>query len=145
FVVNFEMPSSTNPTLVALAHSNIANLDDGLREATLQELYPSFGNMGIVPSLFGGIIPTDIQGIYRNGVPTVMTAVQGPYYHTTGDTPDKVDLPFLADAVDRFDRALDALVARGPMCCSDPDPELWKATVALRPNMPVASLFIDAT
>ena len=53
---------------------------------------PLYAGLELVPTLFGGIIPTDIQGIYRNGVPTASTAVDSPWYHTIEDTPDKVDL-----------------------------------------------------
>ena len=71
--------------------------------------------------------------------------LQGPYSRTTQDTPDKVNLPFLADAVDSFDRAIDALIAMGPACCSAPDPDLWRVDAALRPYAAGASLFVDAT
>src|SRR5439155_21068961 len=66
-------------------------LDTSLQQAGLGFIYTVYAGLELVAQLLGGIIPTDIQGIYRSGVPTVSTAVNGPYYHTTEDTPDKVD------------------------------------------------------
>ena len=50
-------------------------LDQALTGATLPSLYTTYVTLDLVPMLFGGIIPTDIQGIYRSGVPTLSTAV----------------------------------------------------------------------
>lgn len=38
----------------------------------------------------GGIIATDIEGFYAQGVQSISTASSSPYYHTTGDTSDNV-------------------------------------------------------
>ena len=74
-VVNFEVPSAKplpNKTgLNGLAHSNQAALDEALMKADLPSLYQLYTPMEVVPRIFGGIIPTDIQGIYRNGVLSV--------------------------------------------------------------------------
>ena len=113
-VINFEVPSAKDTSLLGLAHSNLALLDMALRGSGLGQIYPLYAGLDLVPLLFGGIIPTDIQGIYRSGVPTASTAVDSPYYHTTADTPDKVDVPLLADTVDAFDRAIDTLLAGDP-------------------------------
>jgi hypothetical protein len=87
--------------------------------------------MEVVPNLFGGLIPTDIQGIYRNGVPTASTAVDSPYYHTTADTPDKVDAVMEAHAVDDFDAALALLMKDDPSRFVGLDPKLWQAELAV--------------
>ena len=79
--------------------------------------------------LFGGIIPTDIQGAYRSGVPTVTTAVTNDYYHTPMDTPDKVDLQLLADSSDCFDLAVDFISNNEPEAFTVDDPKLWVADV----------------
>lgn len=42
-------------------------------------------------ALSGGIIATDIEGFYAQGVQGVSTASASPYYHTTGDTFDTVN------------------------------------------------------
>ena len=80
-----------------------------------------------VAELFGGVIPTDIQGLYRSGAPAVATAVDAPYYHTAEDTPDKVDLARLEQTVVAFDRALDQWMAVPAERFAVPDPALWRA------------------
>ena len=40
----------------------------------------------------GGIIATDIEGFYAQGVQGISTASSSPYYHTTGDTSDTINL-----------------------------------------------------
>jgi hypothetical protein len=52
---------------------------------------PVFGPIGALRGLSGGIIPTDIEGFYAQGVQGVTTAGLSPYYHTTGDTEDKIN------------------------------------------------------
>lgn len=52
---------------------------------------PVFGPMAALRGLSGGIIPTDIEGFYAQGVQGVTTAGLSPYYHTTGDTEDKIN------------------------------------------------------
>jgi hypothetical protein len=129
-VLNLETPSSAGGG-GGLAYADIPGLNTILTNAGLNDYYALYATMGLVPQLFGGIIPTDIQGIYRNGVPTVSTAVNGPYYHTTEDTPDKVDADFLSELVVLLDGAVDALAQTGPTCCTAPDSEIWAAAVTL--------------
>ena len=86
-MLNFESPSANNPDIAGLVHSNQPALDDSLQEASLRHTYGVYAGLEIVAQLFGGIIPTDIQGTYRSGVPTVSTASTNPYYHTIKDTP----------------------------------------------------------
>jgi Iap family predicted aminopeptidase len=129
-VLNFEMPSATMAGVLGLARSNHPALDDALMAADLTEDYPFYAAMDVVPMLFGGLIPTDIQGIYRNGVPTASTATESPYYHTTADTPDKVDAPALARAVDDFDAALTLLMKDDPGKFAGLDAKLWQATLS---------------
>jgi len=128
-VFNFEVPSSADATTKALAHSPDPGVDESLQEAKLKSLYGYYADMKLVPQLFGGIIPTDIQGFYRGHVPTATTAVDSAYYHTVEDTPDKVDAPFLAKAVDAFDYAI-RLAQQHPLAdFQTKDPALWVATV----------------
>src|SRR5262249_54565241 len=131
-VINFEMPSARDSSLLGLAHSNHPALDDALQAASLGIDYPLYAGMELVPTIFGGIIPTDIQGIYRNGVPTASTAVDSPWYHTIEDTPDKVDIMAEAQDVDDFDKALGLLLADSPSQFSGLDEKLWQA--ALTPS-----------
>jgi hypothetical protein len=129
-VLNFESPSAKNPDLAGLAHSAQPKIDEALQAAHLRQIYGVYATLEIVAQLFGGIIPTDIQGVYRNGTPTVTTAVTNPYYHTQNDTPDKVDLQLLVDSTDAFDAALDNLGKLVPADFAVPDPALWMADVS---------------
>jgi Zn-dependent M28 family amino/carboxypeptidase len=143
-VLNFEMPSATQASIVGLAHSNHAALDEALQGALLPSDYPFYATMEVVPKLFGGVIPTDIQGIYRNGVPTASTATDSPFYHTTADTPDKVDTVMLARAVDDFDQALTLLMKDEPSQLSGIDDKLWQATVTVMAAQPTDPLVVRA-
>jgi hypothetical protein len=95
------------------------------------DLFAAHLPMELVPELFGGVIPTDIQGLYRSGTPAVATAGDAPYYHTVEDTPDKVDLARLAELVDAFDRAIDRLSVEPAACFRERDPMLWNLRVEL--------------
>ena len=127
--MNFEMPSARQSTLLGLARSNHAALDEALQTAGLGIDYPLYAGMELVPTLFGGLIPTDIQGIYRNGVPTASTAVDSPWYHTVEDTPDKVDTTIEAQDVDDFDKALGLLLHDDTSRFAGLDDKLWQATL----------------
>jgi hypothetical protein len=128
-VLNFEIPSVKNSDQYGLARSNVPALDMALKDADLGGIYTVYAGLELVPILFGGIIPTDIQGIYRNGTPTASTACDSPYYHTTGDTPDKVDTDMLASSVDAFDQALGELLSDDTAPFATHDPKLWLAQV----------------
>ena len=133
-VLNFESPSANAPDIAGLVHSNQPKLDEALQKAHLRQLYGVYAGLEIVAKLFGGIIPTDIQGHYRGGIPTVTTAVTNPYYHTVKDTPDKVDLQLLADSSDGFDAALDYLMELTPEDFGVVDPAIWTAQVTTAPG-----------
>jgi Zn-dependent M28 family amino/carboxypeptidase len=135
-VLNFETPSAKNATLLGLGRSNQPILDRSLQDAGLGFLYTVYAGLELVAELLGGIIPTDIQGIYRSGIPTVSTAVNGPYYHTTEDTPDKVDLALLADSTDGFDDALDRMMKGEPADFALVDDKIWTAEATLTPGDP---------
>jgi Zn-dependent M28 family amino/carboxypeptidase len=141
--INFEMPSAVDASVLGLARSNHDALDEALRDASLNDFYTLYAPMDAVPQIFGGVIPTDIQGIYRNGVPTASTAVDSPWYHTVGDTPDKVDVDMLAGAVDAFDAALGELLKDDPARFAGLDAKLWRATVSARPRGAADPLTID--
>jgi hypothetical protein len=53
--------------------------------------------------------------------------------HTTKDTPDKVDLPFLEQVVTAFDGSLDVLNAFPAEAIAQRDPALWNAAVTTSP------------
>jgi Zn-dependent M28 family amino/carboxypeptidase len=128
-VLNFESPSANEPDIAGVVHSAQPALDTALQQAHLRQIYAVYAGLEIVAMLFGGIIPTDIQGTYRSGVPTVTTAVTNNYYHTTEDTPDKVDLQLLADSSDGFDLAIDKIGEHQPGEFAVSDINLWAADV----------------
>jgi Zn-dependent M28 family amino/carboxypeptidase len=140
-VINFESPSAHDPDIAGLVHSNQPKIDEALQKAHLRQLYAVYAGLEVVAQLFGGIIPTDIQGMYRGGIPTVTTAVTNPYYHTNEDTPDKVDLQLLAESTDAFDEAISNLLKLQPADYAVKDPQVWTADVTVTPG---AMLVVDA-
>ncbi|MCU1280264.1 MAG: putative cell wall-binding domain, partial [bacterium] len=131
-VIDFETPSAIGAQAYGLARSNHAPLEEAIVGVGLHELFALNVPLDLVAELFGGVIPTDIQGLYRAGTPAIATAVDAPYYHTVEDTPDKVDLARLEETVLAFDRALDRLMSAAPDRFGARDPALWRAEVALQ-------------
>jgi hypothetical protein len=127
-VIDFETPSAIGAQAYGLARSNHAPVEDAIVEVGLHELFALNVPMDLVAELFGGIIPTDIQGLYRSGAPSMATAVDAPFYHTVEDTPDKVDLARLEETVLAFDRAIDRLMTMPAERFAAHDPALWHAT-----------------
>jgi hypothetical protein len=132
-VIDFETPSALQAQAYGLARSTQAPLVQAIERTGLADLFALNIDMELVPELFGGVIPTDIQGLYRAGAAAVATAVDAPWYHTVEDTPDKVDLPRLAETVLAFDRLIDALMAPGAgERLRARDAALWQLQVAAR-------------
>ena len=139
-VINFEMPAA-EPDVMAggletllrgVASSQISVVDDALEESRTAGLFNTFlasVSLDRVENMFGGIIPTDIQGIYRSGIPTVTTASDSPFYHTRKDTPDKVDAEFLAEGVRSFEGAVHHFLAAPLEKFKERDATLWGADV----------------
>lgn len=73
---------STSPAMVALATA---------AAASNVVLPPVITPIVAARSASGGIIATDIEGFYAQGVQGISTASSSPYYHTTGDTGDTVN------------------------------------------------------
>jgi hypothetical protein len=131
-VIDFETPSAVGAQMYGLARSNHAPLEDAIVDVGLNELFALNVPMDLVAELFGGVIPTDVQGLYRSGAPAVATAVDAPYYHTAGDLPERVDLVRLEETVIAFDRALDRLMNVPAERFAARDPALWRADVDVR-------------
>src|SRR5690349_19939561 len=93
--------------------------------------------------ILGGLSPTDMQGIYCNGVPTATTASQSPWYHTIKDTPDKVNVDTLAQVVDEFDVAIDLLMKDESSAFAGQDPKVCEATLTPQPLSAGAPLVVD--
>lgn len=141
-VVNFEMPAAEtdlkNGGITTLfggvASSEVPIMDLALRESRTAGLFDTFTvwlSLDKIQQMFGGIIPTDIQGAYRSGIPTVSTASDSPWYHTRLDTPDKVDADFLARGVKSFDKAVQIFATSSPDKFEGRDPTLWGADLRL--------------
>lgn len=141
-VVNFEMPAAESDlknggitTLFGgVAASEVPIMDRALSESRTAGLFDTFTvwlSLDKIERMFGGIIPTDIQGTYRSGIPTVSTASDSPWYHTRLDTPDKVDTDFLARGVKSFDKAVQLFATSSPDAFQGRDPTLWGAEVTL--------------
>jgi hypothetical protein len=128
-VIDLETPASLGAQAYALAHSSQAVWERVLDATGVLDLFAAAAPMALVPELFGGVIPTDIQGLYRAGTPVLSTAGDGPYYHTAEDTPDKVDLHRLAQLVEAFDRMIVRLVAEEPHAFAGRDHGLWRIDV----------------
>jgi hypothetical protein len=131
-VIDLETPSARGAQLYGLARSNHQPLDRAIRSVGLDDLFAMYFPMDLVPEMFGGGIPTDLQGLYRAGTPCVSTAVDAPFYHTMADLPDQVDLTRLVDTVDGFDRLLDRLLAERPERFAAHDPALWRLEARAR-------------
>jgi len=140
-VIDFGTPSALGAQAYGVARSNHAPLEDAIVDVGLHELFALNVPMDLVAELFGGVIPTDVQGLYRSGSPAVATAVDAPYYHTAEDTPDKVDLPRLEETVLAFDRAIERLMTVPPERFAVRDPALWRAEV--RPRVRDDDLFVE--
>ncbi len=146
--LNFETPSALDPSLIGLGSSNQPVLQNALNDAgELTASYPLIVGLEVVAQVLGGIIPTDNHGMDRSWLPTVSTAVNGPYYHTDEDTPDKVDLPLLAQSTDGFVTALDLLLADATTGFAVVDTKLWRVTTTVGTGDPlgVTVLVTDGT
>ena len=130
--VNLEMPAASPGGLKIIAHTNDGPVDPALTAADMHGLYNLYVGMELVPSFFGGVIPTDIQGFYWGGIQGATTACDSPYYHTTEDTPDRVDVAFLVEAVAGFRQALASLDQVAADSFSARDRSVWdiEATTA---------------
>ena len=124
--LNFEMPAGGETGLRALAYTNGGPIEPAVTEADMRALYTFSIGMEIVPAMFGGIIPADIQGLYWAGLQGFTTACDAPYYHTTEDTPEKVDVAFLAQAVLGFERMVQLLHQADVESFDVHDPTLWQ-------------------
>ncbi|WP_205695509.1 M28 family peptidase [Conexibacter sp. SYSU D00693] len=68
----------------------------------------------VVRQISGGILPTDIQPFYSAGVQGFSTFTSTPYYHTSQDTPERVDRASLRRVSDYLRDALLALQTATP-------------------------------
>ncbi|MFN7973647.1 MAG: M28 family peptidase [Acidobacteriota bacterium] len=128
--VNFEIPGSDGTSIKALARTTASKVDEDVTQADLPDLYNPIVDMALVPQVFGGIIPTDIQGMYWYGLQGLSTACDTPYYHTVEDTPEKIDTRFLAQGALHFRGLLKLADAESGASYLVRDPTVWKIALA---------------
>ncbi|HEU4538825.1 MAG TPA: M28 family peptidase [Polyangiaceae bacterium] len=128
--VNLEMPAGTPTGFLR----GVASTNDGpiapAGEASLSSVYPLFVGMEFVPEQFGGLVPTDIQGMYWYGMQGMTTYCDTEYYHTSQDTPDKVDVDFLAKGTLALFDTLVTLDGEPAQSFAARDALLWDPAVA---------------
>ncbi len=156
-IVNLEQPSAESDvvnagfeSLVAgIARSEIGVIENVLKESQATGPFTAFlvaVSLDRVARSFGGIIPTDIQGFYRSGIPTVSTASFSAWYHTRNDTPDKVDTSSLARIVRTFGRTTDRLLTKPVDDFKEIDAKLWNADVeVISRGASNAQVIVDVT
>ncbi len=126
--VNLEMPGAgpADPKQIRVVAQTVGGPIDGAQTtAGLHALYTTTFDMETVPKLFGGLVPTDIQGMYWSGLQGTTTYCATDYYHTTEDTPDKIDIGFLANATMGLERTLDELDKAPIASFQVHDPSVW--------------------
>jgi Zn-dependent M28 family amino/carboxypeptidase len=144
--INLEMPGAgaKGTGLRAVAHTNGGPIDPAAKDAKLPELYTTYVGMELVPAQFGGLIPTDIQGMYWYGLQGLTTYCETPYYHTPEDTPDKVDTAFLASAALRLDDLVTSLDSQPIASFNMLDAKLWNPDV-MQTKQPNGDLLVQVT
>jgi aminopeptidase YwaD len=128
--MNLEMPAGTpSGFLRGVASTNDGPIAPAGTEASLSSIYTLFVGMEFVPATFGGLVPTDIQGMYWYGMQGMTTYCETEYYHTSEDTPDKVDVDFLARGTLALYDTLAVLDGEPAQSFAARDALLWEPTV----------------
>jgi Peptidase family M28 len=148
--INLETPADGPPGgLRAIASTNGSPIAPAASEVGLNQLYPLAAGLDQVPSLFGGLIPADVQGMYWHGLQGMTTYCDSDYYHTVEDTPDKVDTEFLARVSLALYDALGALDDEPVQSFQVRDEKVWNPTVSTAPaadgglDVAVSALDVD--
>jgi aminopeptidase YwaD len=131
--INFEIPANKRDGEQIMAKTP-GPIDDAIVETETSSVYMLYAGLDALQAVIGGFIPTDIQGMYWAGIQGVTTACNSPYYHTTEDTPDKVDLAFLASSATHFMSVVDVLDKAAIESFSARDPKVWQANTTLAPK-----------
>ena len=130
-----------------MAHTNDGPMTAVAGQSAVNLLYSLFIGMEIVPAQFGGLIPTDIQGMYWSGLQGVTTCCEAAYYayhHTTEDTPDKVDTAFLAQSAMGIARKVAAFDHFTLATFAKHDSKVWNPTVQTT-TASIGDLVVDVT
>lgn len=94
-------------------------------EADLDSVYPAVLGLENVAPLVGGLIPTDVQGLYWYGIDGTIAFGASPFYHTDADTPDTLDMPFLVSNTAALKSFVDRLDLEPPASFAPRDPTLY--------------------
>lgn len=133
--INLEMPGAgpegTGSRAMAATSNGPMSAAASISEA--KKSYPLFVGMEGIPDQFGGLIPTDIQGMYWSGLQGVTTYCNTDYYHTVEDTPDKLDFPFLAEASMAIERMTSSFDMFPAASFQKRDSNVWAPTVSTKP------------
>lgn len=103
-------------------------------------LPPVVAPLGVYRAISGGIIATDIEGFYAQGVQGFSTASSSPYYHTTEDTEDKINTADLERAtayIQQVTRTVQLVPPEGLMLREVPK-VVVSAPATAAPGAPVA-------
>jgi peptidase M28-like protein/PA domain-containing protein len=144
-LINLEMPAGgMTEGLRAMASTHKGPIAPAGTTGGLGDLYTLSLGLERVPALFGGLIPTDMQGMYWHGVQGLTTYCETEFYHTAADTPDKVDTEFLARASQAIFDTVTSLDDEPIQSFDERDLELWSPNVATSPG-PDGSLVVTVT
>lgn len=143
-VIHFDMPANGGDGTRLTAHTKGGGLADAVLGSGIEQLFDFVGGMDLVPDLFGGVIPTDIQGMYWFGVQGVMAVCDTPYYHTPEDTPDKIDFEFFARTMLLFVDMMEVLDGTEREDLEVHDPTVWKLDVTTEPSGADLSVTVTA-
>lgn len=148
--VHLEMLGRAKPELQGLTlpryfvHSQNSPLARLAEEADVDSLFPFVFGLENVVSLTGGIIPTDVQGMYWYGVDGTIAFGASPFYHTAADTADTVDMPFVASNTERLLTFLNDLDQEPAATFSPKDPTLLYPEIHLDRSNPAITR-VDVT
>ncbi|HEX8818402.1 MAG TPA: M28 family metallopeptidase [Archangium sp.] len=147
-VINLEMPvgadketqakypESAAPTW-SIAYSQIKVLNRALKTVNARQaktVYPVLQGFDNLVKLAGGTLATDIQPHYRAGIPTICTWTDTPWYHTSLDDLDHIDVEALGRAVGFFNQLLAELAAHAPEEFTETEAGLLKAKITTVPR-----------
>jgi Iap family predicted aminopeptidase len=131
--VNLEIPVTTEGASSLLGVTHGAGLDPAFADTLAHSVYPLVAGMEVIPTVSGGIIPTDIQGMYWYGLPGMTTVANPRYYHTKRDVPDTVDTDALAASALAFRQVLDFMDRKPIADYAVHDEEVWRIEATSQP------------
>ncbi|HEU4409748.1 MAG TPA: M28 family metallopeptidase [Polyangiaceae bacterium] len=105
-------------------------------EADVETVYPVIAGLENVAPTSGGNIPTDAQGFYWYGIDGTIGFGASPFYHTTADTPDTIDMPFLVSNTNALKNFLGRIDDEPAASFAPRDPTLYYPEVTTDSSNP---------